>query len=389
MPEWLWSKGVGGRRRWLGLGLWAALTSLAGLGGCVDKYAPDSVATAPNYLVVDGFVNLQGVTTVRLSRTRSLSTGAARPVEAGATLAIQDEGGTRYALTEQRPGTYASAALSLSAGRRYQLQLRTTAGRRYASDLVVGKLAPAIDSVSWVDEPTGVQVYVNTHDPAGATRYYRWNYFETWEFHARYQSDFEYVNGTFRRRTNNIYRCWQSDTLRSIRQVSTSQLSQDVVSKFPLRLLPSTSERLNVKYSILVQQVAQSLEEYSYWDQLRKNTESLGTLFDPLPSQISGNVHCLDDASERVLGYVGASSVAERRLFIDRTQLPLRRFLTGYEDCPRLDTVLVKDFSRFSNGYLPIYPVFSGSTLVGYAGSSPACADCRLRGTNVKPTFWP
>ena len=367
------------------------LGSLAGLlSGCVDPYTPAAISAPQSYLVVDGIINLNGVTTVRLTRTRNLSTGAARPVETRATLAIQDEAGTRYALTEQRPGTYTSATLSLPAGRRYQLQLRTAAGRQYASDLVVGKLAPALDSITWTQAPTGLQVYVNAHDATNATRYYRWNYIETWEFHSLYQSSFEYINGQVQLRKDNIFHCWQSDTSRSVLQTNTSQLSQDVVSKYRLRLLPLNSERLNVKYSILVQQVAQTLEEYTYWEQLRKNTESLGTLFDPLPSQVSGNVHCLDDASELVLGYVGASSVTERRLFIDRQQLPLTfRSLTGYEGCARLDTVLLKDLSRFSLGYVPVQAVFTGNKVIGYQGSSPYCADCRQRGTNIKPSFWP
>ena len=381
------------RRGWAGLaGL--ALGSLAGLlSGCVDPYAPAALSAPQTYLVVDGFINLAGVTTVRLARTRSLSAGPAAPAEAGASVAIQDETGVRYPLTEQAAGTYASAALTLSSSHRYQLQLRTTASREYASDLVTAKLSPAIDSVSWAMQPNGVQLYVNSHDPANAPRYYRWSYQETWEFHAAYQSDLEYVGGQIQRRSENIYRCWRTENSTNISLSTTDNLSQDVVAKFPLTLLPRTSGKLNSVYSILVQQYALTAEEFAYWEKLRKNTESLGTLFDPLPSQLAGNVHCLSDPSELVLGYVGASSVTEKRRFVTVYQLPpgFIRPVTGYEDCSDPAPVLLKDVPlAFGNqGFLVLDPIASGGVLVGYTGAPATCVDCRLRGTNVKPSYWP
>ncbi|MEJ7664696.1 MAG: DUF4249 family protein [Hymenobacter sp.] len=104
----------------VGVGIRLVWLSLAGLGGllsgCVDKYTPPVLSTPQNYLVVNGLINLNGVTTVQLSRTRSLSAGTASPVEAGASVAIQDEAGASYPLAEQAAGTYTSAALTLSPG---------------------------------------------------------------------------------------------------------------------------------------------------------------------------------------------------------------------------------------------------------------------------------
>ncbi|MGI4887412.1 MAG: DUF4249 domain-containing protein [Janthinobacterium lividum] len=370
-----------------------AFLGLAGLlGGCVEPYTPPAISAPQSYLVVDGSINLNGVTTVRLSRTRNLGTGAASPVEAKASVAILDETGARYALAEQAAGTYAAGPLVLGTAHRYQLRLRTAAGREYASDLVAAKATPAIDSLAWAAGPDGVQVYVNSHDAANATRYYRWAYQETWQFHSAYQSALEYVGGAIKYRAENIYWCWRTENSTAIALSSTDKLSQDVVSRFPLALLPRTSAKLAYGYSILVQQYAQTPEEFAYWDKLRRNTESLGTLFDPLPSQLSGNVHSLDDAAELVLGYVGAGSVAEKRLFIADAQLPRGyiRPVTGYESCSKPDTVLLKNVAtRFSvPGFLPIEPL---GTYVPYAytGAPEDCVDCRLRGTNAKPSFWP
>ena len=378
-------------------GKWlASLAGLAGLlGGCVEQYLPEAIGTPPDYVVVEGFINLNGVTTVHLSRTRSLQAGAASPAEAKASVAILDEAGTRYPLAEQAAGTYTSASLTLSPSHQYQLRLRTAAGRDYASDLVAGKVSPAIDEVTWAVEPTGIQIYVGTHDATNATRYYRWEYQETWEFYSAFQSSYDYQNGQLVPRQDNINHCWHQEVSHAILLNNSSQFSQDVVAKFPLALLATNSERLGVKYSILVQQHAQTAEEFAYWEKLRKNTENLGTLFDPLPSQLSGNVHSLNDASELVLGYVGAGAVAEKRLFIDRSQLPRdlanARFVTGYEGCTQLDTVAVGNAAYYFGTGARV-PVFAADGFLPprrYTAGTPECVDCRLRGTNVKPSYWP
>jgi hypothetical protein len=382
---------LGGRpfRQLVGL---AGLASL--LGGCVDKYTPEAITMPQNNLVVEGSINLAGVTTVRLTRTRGLTAGSVAPTEPNASVAILDEAGNRYALAEQVPGTYASGSLNLSPSHQYQLRLRTSAGRDYASDPVAAVESPAIDDVTWTVAPTGIQIAASTHAATGATPYYRWTYQETWEFYSAYQSDYQYVDGKIVPRTENINHCWHLEDSHAIILSNNTALSQNVTSQFPLTLLPTNSGRLGNKYSINVQLHALTADESAYWEKLRKNTESLGTLFDPLPSQLSGNVHCLSDPSELVLGYVGAGSVAERRIFIARADLPRdisnSPFISGYETC-HPDTVKVGDAAFYfgDNRLLPIYPANNLMPPTAYSAGTPDCVDCRLRGTNIKPSYWP
>ncbi|MBG8554295.1 DUF4249 domain-containing protein [Hymenobacter guriensis] len=361
------------------------------LGSCVDKFEPEVLDTPQNYLVVDGFINLSGPTTIRLSRTKN-EADAPVPVEAAATVTVLDDAGAAYPLPEQQPGTYQSAPLNLSSDHRYRLRIRTASGKEYESDLVAARQTPPIDKVSWELNNRGVQIYVSTHDEANATRYYRWRYEETWLFHSAYQSGVEYVDGTMQQRQEGIYYCWGSENSTAIQLGSTSRLSQDVLTDAPLRLLESNSLKLGIKYSILVKQYALTAEEFAYWEKLKKNTESLGGLFDPQPTQLTGNVHNLADTAEPVIGYVGAATVTEKRLFIDRTELgSILRFKTGYEDCGNPDTVLLADVPAYFSrpNLLPIEGVYVARTLIGYTGNPAVCVDCRLRGTTVKPDFWP
>ncbi|TPG63536.1 DUF4249 family protein, partial [Hymenobacter nivis] len=118
-------------RRWFGLVL------LGALGGCVEPYAPEVLDAPASYLVVDGFINGNGRTTILLTRTASLAAAGAPAVERGAKLFIADEAGTRYALVERAAGRYVSDSLVLPAARQYQLRIApATGGATYESALV-------------------------------------------------------------------------------------------------------------------------------------------------------------------------------------------------------------------------------------------------------------
>lgn len=378
------------------------LALLVLLTGCVEPYAPDVIDAPPSLLVVDGFINAAGATTIRLSRTASLSTKATPPAEARATLFIETQnGGPRYALTETTPGTYVSAALTLDAARQYRLRISTRVGRQYASDFVPAKLTPPVDAVSWgMQGTTDFNIYVSAHDDTRNSQFYRWEYEETWEISSPYQPLIEYYDGAIRpiRQPFPVV-CWSTATSSRIALNQTIALSEDRVTNFRILTLPTNTSRLARRYSILVHQQALTKDEYAYWDLLRKNTENIGSLFDPQPTQLTGNVHNLDDGQERVLGFVGAHSVSSKRLFINRTELPAAvQPLSGYEAClpadtlkpgfgippPTAEDIRASLFSAFNTQkYLPIEEV-----KVGVTAKERDCIDCRTRGTAVRPSFW-
>ncbi|MBC6988091.1 DUF4249 domain-containing protein [Hymenobacter sp. BT491] len=384
-------------------GVWRrrALLPVLLLASCIDRFEPKVAQKSVGYLVIDGAINAAGVSTIRLSRTQNLGNKTAPPAEIKANVFIEQEAGTRYPLAETAPGTYTSAVLTLSPDKRYRLFVRSSGQREYASDFVQAKITPAIDSVTWQISDKGLQFYVNAHDAANNTRYYRWDYEETWDFNSAFRAQIELRNNRLQLLTEDINHCWATARAPSIKLSSTVKLTQDVVTHYPLTLLPSNSTKLQVKYSILVRQYALTAAEFAYWELLQKNTESLGTLFDPLPSQLVGNVHALSDASETVIGFVGVQSVTEQRLFIDRNRdLPRTNAwlpVTGYESCVRVDTILVRNptgpqdpryISYFKdNPFAPIEFIDS-RTKPAYSYSTAECVDCRKRGTNKQPDFW-
>jgi len=236
-----------------------------------------------------------------------------------------------------------------------------------------------------------VHIFVNAHDDNNIAKYYRWNYVETWENDAPYQSVYYYLNGQFVLRDSSqmIYQCYKSDNSTSISIYSTTQLSKDVVSQQEVALVPLSTEKIGIEYSIQVNQYALTSDEYNYWQILSSNTQNLGTLFDPLPSQITGNIHCTTDTSVIVLGYIGAGSQTQKRIFISKQQVepwlypPLPSSI-----CDSLIVHSASDLQLFASG--ADIPVSQLPNMGPFWGSTPDCVDCRVNGgTLTKPPFWP
>ena len=376
---------------------------LLGAAGCVDSYLPDVVDTSANLLVIDGFINGNGRTRIKLSRTVNISSTTTPPVEKGAKLFVVDDAGTRYSLTEKTSGYYESDSLLLNQARQYQLRITTSANAAYASDLVPLKVTPVIDKVAFRRDGSQVRLAIGTHDAQQQSRYYRWGLVETWQFESAYKSGLEYdpVQKIIVARIVPIHTCWRTEQPSIIRQGSTAQLSQDVLTDFALASLDAHDERFKIRYSVLIRQYTETAAEFNYNELLRKNTEAVGGVNDPLPAQLTGNVHRTDGTAEPVLGFVAAHTVQQQRIFINPQDISIPagwKFNTPYDNCtdgieivpdktkPPIAIPQTRLFSVPSN--TPVEYYYDGKTEAGYVGSTTVCVDCRVRGTIVKPSFW-
>jgi hypothetical protein len=365
---------------------------------CKRDYNPPALQTNPNLLVVDGFINMgaNSTTAFSLSRTQGVddSVGAYTP-ELHAAVTILAGNGNSFALQDMGNGTYSSGQLSLDPAQKYRLKITTRNGSRYESDTVSTRLSQPIDSLTWhQDDSSGnIIVSVNTHDPANNSLYYRWFYTETWEYHAPLQSELQLINGQIYYAIDSltqqflIYYCWRSANSTDIVLGNTTALGQDRISQLPIGTIPRGSQKISVKYSMLASQYVLTQDAYQYWLILQKNTQNLGSLFDPQPSQLAGNIHCLTNPKEAVIGYLSASSISQQRLFIDNKQV--RNWDTLTLDCPLRQTAWDQN-----NFHIYNYP----DTLWGpYYFSGPIlyltkrdCLDCREQGgTLTKPSYWP
>ncbi len=369
----------------------ARAVALAGpvllVNGCLQPFNPPEISGGAGFLVVEGFLNTGGdTTTIRLSRTQNLTDAEAPPVETRAQVRIEGDRGTIYALQEETPGQYRLAGGPSGDGQQYRLRIRTGRGQEYLSDYVPVKATPPIDSVTWASSGEGVQLYVNTHDPAGNTRYYRWEFSETWEFTTPFLHVYTYRKGEVEYNLENTFRCWANTVSRNILVGTSSRLNEDIIYQYPLQFLPFDSEKHRIRYSILVKQYGLTREGYEYWLNVKRNTENLGTLFDPQPSQVSSNIRPVNNPGEPVLGFFSASSEQEKRIFISPNELPRGwRRITGYESC-KAETLMVENYTPtvFANMTFPVIVNVNS----GFITTEDYCLDCRFRGVNKQPPFW-
>ena len=365
------------------------------ISNCKVPYGPTLKSSDTNSLVVEGVIDGAFPFVIKLSRSRMLTNGdtAARKPELGAKVIVEDDHQNSFPLYETGMGTYSSlSTLSLNTAYQYRLHIFTANKEEYLSALVPFKSAPAIDSIGWNIKDGGVQVYVNTHDPNNSTRYYRWEYKETWEFHTEYYSNYKYISSdsTVIPRTDQINICWRSDSSTNIFLSSSANLSSDVIYQMPLPYIQPHDQKLSVLYSIWVKQFALDLNGYNYWLAMKNNTENVGSIFDPQPNETVGNIHCVTNPAENVVGYISAGSTYVKRVFISNQSLPLGWNL--FTPCTLIVVPNIKDSLAFyfGGGYDPIDvsgpPAFPP---VAYSASDKSCVDCTLQGTNLKPSFWP
>ncbi|MBC7829053.1 MAG: DUF4249 domain-containing protein [Chitinophagaceae bacterium] len=358
--------------------------------GCKQDYPLPKETRNLNLLVVEGMLNSgPGPTQIRLSRTFNPTDLGSVVPELNAQVVVEGDNNTTSVLTGNTRGEYIHSQLNLNSNQKYRLKIKTSGGKEYISDFVPVQPAPAIDSVHWKRTADEIQFLITTHDPQNKTRYYRWEYDETWEIHSDFISNYKYVNGIVVLRPDpfSIYYCWKSDVSSAIFLGSSAKLSQDIISAQPLHKIPTGTERISVRYSVLVKQYPLTREAHQFWEIMKKNTEQLGTLFDPQPSQLLSNIHSVSDKDEPVIGFVSVGSLTQKRIFITKSQVEPWRYSR-----PCDERIIPLDSIRFyfpSEAWIPLQEWYSpAGFLAGYTSSTRSCVDCTVRGTPVKPAFW-
>jgi hypothetical protein len=379
---------------------------------CKKPYLPPVIAAPGSFMVVEGVINSGSDSTIiKLSKTVNLSSATTTNPILKAIVTVESNQNSTYALTETANGKYVSAGLNLNNTLQYRLRIKTADSKEYLSDYVPVLDSPPIDTINYDIQSNGINLYSGTHDPSNKVKYFRFDYTETWIFHSKYLSQYKSNGDTVLGRdlkNDNIYQCWQNDTSSTIVLASSAKLAQDVLVNNPITSVSSALEKLEVRYSIMVRQYALSADAYSFWSNLKKNTEQLGSIFDAQPSQLNGNIHCLTNSQEAVIGYLSAGSVSSKRIFIDNRILPAWVPKTPYDMC--IDTplyykysegiqkIIVNQIDLFINYNKPgphfdvLIPINAisvpGAPPIGYTAAEPSCVDCTLRGSNHQPAFW-
>jgi hypothetical protein len=353
------------------------------LTSCVAKFIPE-IDEDKELLVVQGLItDRTEADTIKLSRSLPLGLkSAARPV-GGCNVTISDDQGSTVSFWEKSPGTYVSPAFFHGViGRSYILHINVnsaTGNVNYESYPMEMKPVPPIDSIYYEKtaiEPAagyfkgvdGCQIYLDTHDPENNCRYYRWDFSETWVLRL----PFPVVNQI----------CWISDKSNVINIKSTAAFNEARVTRFPINYISNITDRLKTKYSINVNQYSLNEDEYTYWEKIQNVEVQVGGLYDLIPASIPSNIKCIEKPDEKILGYFSVSAKSSNRIFIKDS---FEGIIDRYNNCvkgtiPYTDTLKEGEWILDDEQYaIPPYKVIT---------DDKGCADCTVRGTNIKPDFW-
>jgi Domain of unknown function (DUF4249) len=364
------------------------------LNSCITQFIPKT-SEDKQLLVVEGLITDQPEPyTIKLSRSLPLGSAVSANPVSGCQVTISDDLNNTYTLTETDPGIYVSDPNQFqgSVGRIYTLHINannsgsiTTSDGNLVYESIPSEMkpVPAIDSV-YFEKVTieklsdvsagidGCEIYLNTHDPSDRCKFYRWEFDETWKFEIPYSVP------------NKI--CWVSDNSRIINIKNTSVFAEDRIERYPLYFISNGSDRLKVRYSILVHQYSLSEDEYNYWDKLQTLSEQVGGLYDVIPSAVSSNIFNTMDPTEKIQGYFSVSAAASKRIFIS-SHFAGQANPYSADHCiadtlfpgdPIPSSIGINAWIIISN-FMPPYQVYT---------YSKGCYDCTVRGTNVKPDFW-
>jgi hypothetical protein len=344
--------------------LWALIALMA---ACVTPYEAD-FKQQPDNVVVQGFISNQpGPYTIQLVRPANYSFAGYSIGIQGAKVYITDNTGLREDLVETLAnGQYKTQKLQGVTGRTYQLHFEVN-GKTYESKPELLREAGTIDriyhepfqSISPITNEKqlgGWHVYIDTKDPGERGNYYRWN-----SVHYK-----RLVGcGSIKDRNGNpLYRlfcctdCW--DIVRCLGP-DCIKVANDALNngqEIARQEVATVPVECRDKYYLEVEQQALSREGYLYWKTIKQLLENTGGVFDVAPSAVPGNMNCLTDPDEQVLGYFGAVGITRVGYVVDRST-------AERASCPP---------------DLPDPP----------AGPPPPCAPCEesLYRTGQKPRFW-
>ena len=371
------------------------------ISGCIKLFEPPFSAT-DKFLVVDGHIYIEEKKCkVKLTRSQAIRDPSSPKAEKNAQVNIEDIFGNSYALTNQDSSIYSISNFDFKYNVKYRLRIKTNDGKEFLSEYISTGKTPTIDSIQFtrgINKVWHANVY--THDPSNNTWYYLWKYVETYKYVSGAKSQFETKNNEIIKRIDDIHTCWKNENSNTIITNTSKKLNADIIFQQKLNTIYTESRKFDMKYSILVKQYAIGADEYNYWKMLQKSNETTGSLFDPQPTQVTGNFKCLNDPGEVILGYFSPYSESQKRKTIEVYKDYQPDWFNTSLNCQVLTFFPgpnLKYFSKERGCCFNIPDFFNiikeyheDGKFNGYLVSTKECVDCRSKlygGTNIEPEF--
>ena len=373
---------------------------------CTESYVLKS-DTYEEALVVEATItNELKKQEVKLSKTAKLEDDGVVN-ETGATVTIKDDLGTIFTFKEENGIYISEAAFQAVPNRIYTLEIKTSNGKVYQSsnetlttENQIESVVPAVVTDS--KEGRGVEIRVHNYDPTNTSKYYRYEYEETYKIIAPvYRQEKLVVTGpqsiALVPNDPDTRICYSTKASNDIILTTTTNLQEDRVN-FPVRFISDQNYIISHRYSILVKQYVQNLESYTFRKTMKEISSSASVLSPKQPGFINGNLKCVSNTGEKVIGFFEVSSFSSKRIFFNYSDLfPGEPLPPYYTDCTEEEYKFCFGFSMPTpcRGNILIDRINAHSITYKYniEGSlyytvPVECGDCTSFSSKQIPSFW-
>lgn len=306
---------------------------------CIDPLELETDSDAQR-LVVDGMITDEpGPYSVRLSRSKQYDAyhDSWSVVEAGARVIISDNTGNQETLTETAQGLYQTSPDGIrgQVGNIYTLQITTKGGQQYTSAPETMRPVSPIDSLYFEVRPYfelneenvqvtryAVHVLLDAEDPASEKNYYMWRWKGTFRVSTQPWDYTEKVGGVRIPMPKDCCEtCWVTANTNSINVLDDRLNNGTNLKRHLVTRIPVTEQAFGFKYHLDVKQYSLSEAAFNYWRILKSQIERGGSIQDPPPANVIGNMSSISNPNERVLGFFGASAATSKAFFVNRDEL--------------------------------------------------------------------
>lgn len=308
---------------------------------CIDPYAV-TVPEGQQLLTVEGIIHSGlGPHSITLSRSAtygSVFEGLIRPVT-GATVVVRDNEGRITFLAEgaeARGSYFTPSSFRAEVGKSYTLQIQTAEGKVYTSLPERVESVPEIGNIELktitipvegeTNPRSGVQLISEINDPADQNNFYFWRLGQI--VHVLETRPDLFVNREFRTPAPKdcCAICFRTESTGN----QSLFIAQDdnfngLSTRIPAGFIEDNGLRFVNKLRVDLKQYSISQEAYRFLRLIKQQAEISGSIFDPPPATIRGNMISLDDPDEVVLGYFMAAGESTKRIYIDQNDLTFRQ----------------------------------------------------------------
>jgi len=308
------------------------ILAMLGLFTCCKKIYDPQINTQLDALVVEGLItNLNGPYAVRLSKAVPYDSTSSRLTVNGALVTITDNSQNSYPLSESGNGVYNTDVNFIGiSGKSYTLHIETPQGDIYESSAQELPESPSFDSIhgfiltkeSLVEIPNnetmlkyvdGVNVLLDLNKQSSGL-------LPSCRFKSSLLLEYTYTEqqkGPFSPQPRRFF-YWTTFSLGNNENITGTKYNttNSSIKNHSLCFLPTAKSSYGIgdtlyisNFILITKQYNLNSESYNYYKGVNEQLASEGKLFDPIASQLNGNIKCINHSEKLALGLFEASSV--------------------------------------------------------------------------------